>query len=327
MMDRRSVLTFGALGLCLAALDARAQTKPFRVAVIRPGLRPRDAAGSFSGTFKKELQELGFVEGQNLVLDYHFAERDLSRLPAIVSAMIEARTDVAIAVGGSAARAVLDNAPDMPVVMFANLDPVAHGLIAGLSRPGGNLTGVLIAPGGTLAGKRLEILVDVVPNARRVALLAPDDPAFTLQIEETSKAAVARNVELLTITVRRAQYDAAFEAAAGWKADAMIVGAHQFFVADRHAIIALADRYRLPAMYEWEEQVRDGGLMSYGSILEERYRAVASYVARILRGVHPSTLPVEQPTQVQLALNLKTARALGLAIPQSILLRADTVIE
>ena len=215
----------------------------------------------------------------------------------------------------------------VPIVMYGNFDPLALGLVSSLARPGGNVTGVLIAPDGTLAGKRLELLKAAVPAARRIALLVPDDESIRLQVQETRAAARQLGIELPVVEVRGADYASAFASIARERVAALVVGSHQYFVRDRAQIIALAAQYKLPAMYEWREQVSDGGLMTYSTSLSGLYQRVASYVDRILKGSRPGDLPVEQPTRFELVINLKTAKALGLTIPQSLLLRAEEVIE
>jgi putative ABC transport system substrate-binding protein len=211
--------------------------------------------------------------------------------------------------------------------MYGNFDPLALRLVDSLARPGGNATGVLIAPDGTLAGKRLELLKAAVPQASRIALLVPDDESARLQVQETRQAAASLGVELVVVTVRGQEYSRAFAAIAAERPGALVVGSHQYFVRDRKEIIALAAKHRLPAMYEWREQVADGGLMTYSTNLYGVQQRVASYVDRILRGARPSDLPVERPTRFEFVVNLKTAKALGLTIPPSVLARADEVID
>jgi putative ABC transport system substrate-binding protein len=185
----------------------------------------------------------------------------------------------------------------------------------------------LISADGTLAAKRLELLRDAVPHAMRIAVLSPEDPNFALQLEETRKAAAAMKVALDVVQVSGSDYAAAFSKLGTLKPDALVVGAHSFFMLDRQAIIALAAQYRLPAVYEWPEQVRDGGLLAYGTSLDGLYARMAVYVDQLFRGKKPAELPVEQPTVFNVAINLKTAKALGLQIPSSLLLRADEVVQ
>ncbi len=191
--------------------------------------------------------------------------------------------------------------------------------MANLARPGGNITGVVIAPGGTLAGKKLELLKEAVPGATQIALLGPVDPTFSLQVREAQKAALPLGVKLTVVEVRDRGYDHAFTTIAAARADALFVGAHAQFYLDRKQIIELAAKHRLPAIYEWPEQGEDGGLMGYGTSLSRR---AANYIDRLIKGAVPGDLPIEQPTKLDLVINLKTAKALGLTIPASLLQRA-----
>ena len=237
--------------------------------------------------------------------------------------------DVILAIGSSCVQATKQATTTIPIVMLGNLDPVAAGLVASLARPGSNVTRVLITPEGTLAAKKLELLRKTVPRATRIALLLPKDPGISVQqqIQEVRTAASALGVTLTVVDVRGDDYDAAFAALAAGKPQALIVGAHPFFVRDRKRVIELAAQYRLPAIYEWPVQVQEGGLMSYGTNEVETYKRVATYIDRVFRGTKAGDLPIWQPSKLHLVINLKTAKALGLTIPQSSLLKADQVIE
>jgi putative tryptophan/tyrosine transport system substrate-binding protein len=276
----------------------------------------------------RALRELGYVEGRNLKIELRWAGGDFSRLPVLAEELARTDVDVVVAVSAPAVRAMSAAAPKLPIVMFGNLDPVALGLVASLARPGGNITGVLIAPDGTLAGKRLELLTQAVPKARRIAYLAPPaGDASRLQLLETRRAAAALGVELADVEVIDGDYVRAFASMMAKRPDALLVAAHTLFYRDRRQIIDLAAKARLPAIYEWREQVKDGGLMSYSTDQYGLYQRLASYIDRILKGARPADLPVEQPTTFTLAINLSSAKALGLSLPQSLLLRADEVIE
>ena len=240
--------------------------------------------------------------------------------------LIQLRMDVIVAVGSAAVRACGGASSRLPIVFYGNFDPIALGLVKSLAKPGGNVTGVLIAPAGTLAGKKMELLKEAV-RATRMAFLTHEDPGLALQEKETQSAATALGITLLLTRVRGNDYEGAFAAIAASRPEALFVAATTFFMRDRKRIIDLAARHRLPAIYEWPDQVEDGGLMSYGSDLSGTTRRVAVYVDRILRGDQPGDLPVEQPAEFQLAINLRTARALGLALPLSLVARADRVIE
>jgi putative ABC transport system substrate-binding protein len=306
----------------------RAQDAVARVGVLRPSAPPAAPDDLLVTGLPRALAERGFVEGRNLQLETRWGGGDMARLPELARELALARPQVIVAVSAPAVRAVLQAAPAVPVVMFGNFDPVALGMVASLARPGGNLTGVLIAPDGTLAGKRLELLKTAVPQARRVAFLVPPADATLLpQLQETRKAAVALQMELQEVEVRDGDYAAAFQAVAARRPQALVVAGHTFFMRDRAQVIALAAQYRLPAIYEWREQALDGGLMAYSTSLYGLYQRLAWYVERILKGAKPADMPIERPSTFQLTLNLKTARALGLALPQPLLLRADEVVE
>jgi putative ABC transport system substrate-binding protein len=199
--------------------------------------------------------------------------------------------------------------------------------VTSLARPGGNVSGVLIAADGTLAAKKLELLKEAVPRATRIVFLSPEDPAMQVQIAETRQAAAALGLELSVVTVKGTDYAGAFAAIAAERAHAVFVGAQTTFMTDRKAIIDLARRHKLSTMWEWPEQVRDGGLMAYGTSLTGVYERVARYIDRIFKGARIGELPIEQPTTFGLVLNQGTARAIGLPVPRALVLRADEVIE
>jgi putative ABC transport system substrate-binding protein len=325
-MQRRVLLGWTGIVLAGSAGGARAQ-RVFRVGVLRPGAPPHDVGDIQATGLPKALGELGYAEGRNLVFETRYARNDPSRLETLARAFADERFDVVVAVGLLAARAIKKVAPSVPVVMYGNFDPLALGLVKSLSRPGGNLTGILIAPDGTLAAKRLQLLKEAVPQATRIGLLAPADESFALQLQETRKAARDLGVVLPVVTVGDSDYAGAFAAIARERATALVVGAHQYFVRDRQHIVDLAAAQRLPTIWEWREQVADGGLMSYSTSLYGLLQRVAAYVDRILKGASAGDLPLERPTKFDLVINLKTARMLGLTLPQSLLLRADEVIE
>jgi putative ABC transport system substrate-binding protein len=311
-----------------AALRAQPQDAVARVGVLRPSAPPLSPDDLLLTGLPRALAERGYVEGRNLLIETRWASGDTARLPELARELQQARVQLIVAVSAPAVRAVQQAAPALPVVLFGNFDPVALGMVASLARPGGNVTGVLIAPDGTLAGKRLELLKTAVPQARRVAFLVPPADATLLpQLQETRKAAAALQMELQEVEVRDGDYAGAFQAVAARRPQALVVAGHTFFMRDRAQVIALAAQYRLPAIYEWREQALDGGLMAYSTSLYGLYQRLAWYVERILKGAKPADMPIERPSTFQLTLNLKTARALGLALPQPLLLRADEVVE
>jgi len=327
LTSRRAWLALAAVAACAGPWRAFAQPveRVYRLGVLRPSVPfPNDRV---LDNLPRALAEAGYAEGRNLVIDARYAEGRTDALPRLAREIVDARADAIVAVGNAAARAAKQATSSIPIVVFGNLDPVASGLVPNLARPGGNVTGVLIAPEGTLAVKRLELLKETVPRVARIALLAPDDPGFALQMQETRGAAKALGIELTVVTVRGGDYERAFADIVAARAGALQVGATTYFVVARRQIIDLAAQHRLPAIYEWPEQVEDGGLMSYGGSLMESYRRVAAYVDRIFKGARPAEMPVEQPTKFRLVINARTAKAIGLTLPQSVLLRADEVIQ
>ena len=330
MMDRRTFVGTIAAALLAIPLAGVAQQpgRIYRLGVLSGGPRPI-SEGGLTQWLATYLREQGYVEGRNLAVESRFAEGQYDRLPGLARELALLKPDVIVAIGTSAIQEGKLATATVPIVFLTNVDPIAAGLVPSLAQPGGNVTGILIAPEGTLAGKKLELLREVVPKARRIALLAPDDPGvgFGLQREEVRKAAAALGVELIVVVVKGGDYAGAFAAIGAARPAALFVGAHSIFVRDRKQVIGLAAKYRLPAMYEWPQQVKDGGLMSYGASDTETYRRVAVYVDRIFKGAKPSELPIEQPSKLLLVINANTAKALGLKLPQSLLLRADEVIQ
>jgi putative ABC transport system substrate-binding protein len=324
MIGRRSVLA----GLALAATPAAlAQPKPRRIGVLRAGSRPV-ADDIQNAAIAAALRDLGYDVGRTLVIDQRYAEGRMERLPVLAQELIQDGAEAILAVGSSAVLTARDITRTVPIVMFANIDPVRLGVVDSLGRPNGNITGVLVAPDGSLAAKRLFLLKEAAPQARRFGLLAPgDDPTFAVQIAETEAAAAAAGVSLTIGPVRAENYNAAFAGLVQAGVEAVVIGSHTIFVRDRRAIIALAARHALPAIYEWPTHVQEGGLMSFGADLGERQQRVAAYLDRILKGAKPADLPFEQPAALRLVVNLKTARDLGLSLPAGLLARADEVVE
>ena len=329
MIRRRHCIGIAASALLAPLRRAAAQSaeRVYRVGVLRPAARPL-VDSAMTRYLPTALGELAYVEGRNLILEQRFADGDAGRLPALARELVMAKVDLIIAVGSQAVRACKDATTTLPIVMFVNTDPVALGLVPSLARPGGNVTGALIAPDGTLAGKQLELLKSAVPRAARIAFLTPFAyPGIRAQMQETQTAAALLGIELVVVEVQGGDYAQAFAAIVAQRAHALFVGATLGFLNDRKQIIELAAKHRLPAIYEWREQVVDGGLMTYSTSLYGMNQRLASYVDRILKGAKPGDLPIERPTRFELVINLKTAKALGLTIPQSLLLRADEVIQ
>jgi len=330
---RRAVLRSALSSFAVALIGTRSVAAPpdrrvWRVGILRPRAPPASLADLQHVGLPNALRELGYVEGQNLIVERRHADGQLARLPALSKELLDTHVDVLIAVGAPAIQAARQLTTSTPIVMLGNFDPIALGLVTNLAQPGGNLTGVLIAPDGTLAGKRLELLKAAIPQAVRVGLLSPPDEAsFAMQIKETQRAASLLGVTITVAEVRGGNYAHAFEAFAATRCTALLVGAHQYFVRDRAEIIALAAKYRLPAMYEWREHVVDGGFMSYSTSLYGLYRRIASHLDRIFNGVPAGDIPIEQPTRFELVVNTATAKALGVAITPALRLQIDEVIE
>jgi putative tryptophan/tyrosine transport system substrate-binding protein len=330
VINRRAWLV-GAVGLLAAPRSGEAQpAKVYQLGLLNPSslIGPGPLAGP--NLLIESLVELGYVEGRNLKVERRYAEGHLERLPALAAELVQRRVDVVVVFGSAALEAAQEATRTIPIVILtAGADPVELGLIASLARPGGNVTGV--AQGAILAGKRLELLREAVPRATRLAMLVPPEAPETLsarmQVQEAEDAARRLGVTLISVPARSRDYEQAFQTMVAERAGALFVTASPIFSADRARIIALAARHRLPAIYQWPEHVREGGLMAYGPSLRTLNRRVAAFVDRIFKGAAPATLPVEQATELVLALNLKTAKALGLTIPSSVLARADEVIR
>ena len=275
--------------------------------------------------FRQQLGELGYVEGQNLRIERYAAGR-VERLPGVARELVQLRVDVIVAVGSAAVQAARDVTSSLPIVIFTGADPVAQGWVASLARPGGNITGVVIGPETRLVDKRLQLLKEAVPRATRVAVLASAEPGNRHQVQAAQGSASSLKVTLVVVEVR-GDYERAFGKMIADQAQALVVLASPILNRDRKSIIDLAAKHRLPAIYQWRTHADEGGLMAYGTNSAEIYRRMAAQVDRIFKGTKPADLPVEQPTTFELVINLKTAKALGLTIPPSLLVQAGQVIE
>ncbi len=275
------------------------------------------------------LKETGYVEGQNITIEYRSANGDYERLPALAADLVARRVAVIVAAGGTEpARAAMAATKTIPIVFVSATDPVAMGLVASLNRPGGNVTGVSLI-GVELEAKRLELLHELVPHAETLAaIINPDYPGATIQSQELQDAATRLKVKLLTLNATtRTEIDAAFATLAQHHASGLLVAQDPFLISQREEMALLAGRGAIPAIYPLRESVMAGGLMSYGPVFSDGYRQAGDYVGRILKGEKPAALPVVQPTKFELVINLKTAKALGLEIPPTLLALADEVIE
>jgi putative ABC transport system substrate-binding protein len=277
--------------------------------------------------FLDELQKLGYAEGRNILIERRWAEAREQKLPTLAAELVEGNVDVIIAISAASVAAAKQVTTKTPIVMIINSDPVETGLAASYARPGGNVTGFSPIT-AELAGKRLELLREVAPAIERVAVLWEPIPAKVPDFKETQVAAQALQLQLQPIEVRGpGDYNAVFSAMAADHPDALLTLGSPTTVIYRSQIIDFAARARLPTMYDKKEFVSDGGLMAYIPSPVEHGRRTAAYVDKILKGAKPGDLPIEQPTRFELVVNLKTAKALGLTVPPSILARADEVIE
>jgi putative ABC transport system substrate-binding protein len=315
------------LAVLVAPLTATAQPagKVYRIGYISP----RSGIERPDELFRQGLRELGYVEGQNLVIEWRFAKGEIAAFPRLAAEIVRLNPDCIVTIGLEATRVAKQATATIPIVMgTADDDPVQRGLITSFARPGGNVTGI-VSLGEQLAGKRLQLLREVAPQASRVAILfaSPGSDVSSPHLRETQAAARALGMQLQSLEIRAADgLERAFESAASGKAEALIVVGTGLINSHRARVIGLAAKTRLPAIYTLPAWVHEGGLMSYASEPAARARRAASYVDRILKGAKPGELPVEQPTKFELVVNLKTAKALGITMPPSVLAQADRVI-
>ena len=322
MMQRRDFITLlgGATAWPLAARAQHSVSKMPRIGIIDP-------TGMWDH-FRQGLRELGYIEGRNIVIEYRSAEARPERLVAAATELVELPVDVIVTSGSQATLAAKQATTTIPIVMAAVGDPVRAGYVASLAHPGGNITGNTIL-GPEVAFKRLQLLKLAVPTVSCVAFLwNPDNPSQAAYLDEWKAAARSLGVEMLFVAVRRTdEFDSAFAAMMRERPDAFTMTADPLHQLHIGWIIDFLARNRLPGTYQLRENVLAGGLMSYGASLPDMFRRAAGYVQKILQGARPASLPVEQPIKFDLIVNLKTAKALGLTIPESFLLLADEVIE
>jgi len=328
-MDRRdTVLALLVLGAAPLAAEAQQAAKIARIGYLTFSLGDdRDLLEAF----RQGLRDLGYVEGRNLVIEYREAEGKADRVPALAADLVALKVDVIVAPITSAARAAKQATETIPIVFVVSADPVTDGLVTSLARPGGNITGLSILA-TELVGKRLELLTQVVPGVSQVAVLrlpgALGERTDKYMLKEAEAAARALGVRLQLVEARApADIDRAFSDMTGARVGALTVLPSNMFFRERRRLVDLAAKNRLPAVYSGRAVVDVGGLMSYGPNLADNYRRAAIYVDKILKGAKPGDLPVEQPAKFELIINLKTAKDLGLIIPQSVLARADEVIQ
>jgi putative ABC transport system substrate-binding protein len=328
-VKRREFITLlGGAAVVAWPLAARAQQSAMPVIGFLSSRSPGESAPVVAG-FRKGLREAGFVEGENAAIAFRWAEGHYERLPALASDLIAVRVAVLFAAGGPpsvlAAKAATST---IPIIFPGAGDPVRLGLVASLNSPGGNVTGVLTL-GPDLAGKILEILREMLPQAATVALLVnPANPVTESVMKDARAAASLLGVRLELLNASTvSELEEAFSTIPKLRADALAVTGEPFFDTQRERIVALSRQHGIPGCYPWREYVLAGGLMSYGTSLPDVYRQAAVYVGRVLKGEKPADLPVIQPTKFELALNLKTAKMLGLTVPPMLLARVDEVIE
>ena len=329
-MKRRDLLILGG-ALVAWPLTARAQERAMPVIGYLGNNSPNSPGPSawLVAAFHQGLSETGYVEGQNLAIEYRWAEGHYDRLPALAAELVGRKVDVIVSTGGTPTALAAKSATlTIPIVFRAGSDPVGEGLVASLARPGGNLTGVSMLI-DELTPKRLELLSELVPQAKVIALLVnPNNPATENVMRDVKEAARVKGLQLPILKANsESEIDAAFASLVQLHAGALVVAADPFLSSRREQIVALAARHAVPSIYAWREFADSGGLISYGSSLTAAFRLVGTYTGKILKGAKPADLPVQQPTAFELAINLKTAQALGLTVPQSILARAGEVIE
>jgi putative ABC transport system substrate-binding protein len=328
-MDRRAFFRGIAASAVLAPLGAFAQAAGRIYHIGYLSTPTRESVGNAVDAFLAKLRELGWIDGRNVAIEYRWAEGDVDRLPALAADLVARRVDLIVAPAASAAMAAKKATGSIPIVMIFPTDPIELGLIASLSRPGGNVTGTTYAPDSGILGKQLELLKEAVPSANRVAILwNRADPGYTSQMSDALEAvARARRIRLQRVEGSGPDdFDAAFAAATRERADALIGTGSSTFIVHRVKLAELAVRHRLPTMYGYREMVEAGALMAYGVHMADFIGRAALYVDKILKGAKPADLPVEQPTKFELTVNLRTAKAIGVTLPQALLLRADSVI-
>jgi len=325
-MRRRDLLALAAGTAALSPLAGRAQQKPMPVVGYINLVSP-DMGTPFAAAFRRGLSDAGYVEGQNLAVENRWAEGHYDRLPALAADLVSLNVDLIAAVG-EATRAAKDATSTIPIVFMGVGDPVRDGFVASLARPGGNLTGlsnIII----DLMPKRLELLIELVPHANMIALLVnPNNLTAERTIRDVQEAGRLKGVQISVLNAgNEGDIDAAFASLVERRADALLVSANSFYAGQRDQLLALEARHAVPAMYAWRDFPLAGGLVSYGIDNMAAFREAGVYAGRILKGEKPAEMPVQQPTKFVLVINLKTAKALGLTVPQSLLARADEVIE
>jgi putative ABC transport system substrate-binding protein len=328
-MDRRAFISSITFGLLAAPLAGEAQQggKVYRIGLLDYAA-PDPARQVWWNAFRQQMRDLGYVEGQNVTFEPRWAQGDAKRLPKLAAELVGLNVDLIVTGGQNAALAAKRATATIPIVTATGTDPVALGLAASLRQPGGNVTG-MTSISSELASKRLELLRIVAPRASRIAILWDErNPASRLSVDGTEVAAKPAGLTIHSVPVRsRAEIEAAFATLVRDRAGALIIVPSPAIFSHRRQLVELAAKHRLPTVVGSREYVEAGGLASYGPDYPDQFRRAAGHVDKILKGAKPGDLPIEQPTKFELVINLKTAKALGLTIPPSLLQRADQVIE
>jgi putative ABC transport system substrate-binding protein len=330
MRTRREFLIAGGAGLCALATPLASfaqQAKVWRIGILSVRSRPDSLVGDNYGAFLKGLRELGYIEGKNIIIEWRFAEGRYERLPGLAAELVDLKVDVLAVINTAVIRAARRATSTIPIVMLTSSDPVGSGFVASLARPGGNITG-LSNVGRDIAPKYVELLTVMVPKLSRVAvLLNPANTQHRPILDNIQTAAVRAGIKTFPLEAETPRkVESAFASMVQQRAGAMIVANDALFTDYLPQIVGLAARNRMPAMFPFRDWVEAGGLMSYGQDFADSYRRAATYIDKIFKGAKAAELPVEQSTKFELVINRKTATALGLAIPQELLLRADEVI-
>jgi putative tryptophan/tyrosine transport system substrate-binding protein len=324
-MRRREFITL--IGGAAVAWPDAAQAQQQQAMPVIGFLRSTPSAPfmHFVAAFQQGLKEEGFVEGQNVAIEYRWADNQLDRLPGLAAELVQRQ--VAVIVGNTpAALAAKAATTSVPIVFVTGTDPVRDGLVASLNRPSGNVTGVVFFASGHLGTKRMELLCEMVPKAAMIAVLM--DPKFAAELPAVEGAGRALGRQILVVNAASEhELDDAFSQIVQAGAGALLVGGGPFFTSQRQRLVALAARHAIPAIYDGRDHVEAGGLMSYGTSLTGAYRQAGIYAGHILKGAKPADLPVLQPTKFELVINLRTAKALGLTVPLIMQMTADEVIE
>jgi putative tryptophan/tyrosine transport system substrate-binding protein len=329
VIDRRAFITMvGASMLAVPlAVEAQRPGKLYRVGILTNKVSDPAEARLWQA-FRSGLRERGWIEGQNILIEFRAAEGNAARLPELAADLVRLKVDLIVARSSTFVQAAKEATASIPIVFLIHADPVGTGHVTSLARPGGNVTG-LTAMMTDLAPKELELLISAVPVAKRIAVLwNPDTPSHTPALKAVEEAGRTLRVQVQAVGARTAaELEGAFTAMARARAQAVLVLGNPLFLGERQRVAELAIKRRLPTVFNLKDNVDAGGLMSYSPNYDDLYQRGAIYVDKILKGSKPADLPVEQATKFELVINLKTAKALGLTIPPSVLLRADQIIE